>query len=168
MSDSQIDDRREASRLNAGLAIGIITGTATTIAAATALLAFAVGSFQVTAPAILLWIVSFGALFVSAVSGGLGLRDVLRQGWAGDWDRGVGRRSFSRQTVLYLTGVLMLAAATLVSFSGVRLENRGDAAAAALAARADERIANLREDLDRMRVRLEAFEAMVSTRRKPR
>lgn len=168
MWGSRVDDSREASRLNAGLAIGIITGTATTIAAATALLAFAVGNFQITAPGILLWIVSFGALVVSAVSGGLGLRDVLRQGWAGNWDRGIGRRSFSRQTVLYLTGVSMLATATLVSFSGVRLETSETAVSAAVAARTDERIANLRDDLDRMRVRLETFETMVSTSRTPR
>ena len=114
------EDRREAAKLNASLSIGVIAGAATTIAAATALLAFSVGNFRVETSSAIFWAGAFVLLFVSAVLGGSGLRDLMRAGASGDWKAGVGRGYFSGQAVLYVLGVLALAIAAVASFDGPR------------------------------------------------
>jgi hypothetical protein len=122
--DELSEHQREAAKLNATLAVGIIAGAATTMAAATALLAFSVGNFEVGWGRGSLWTLAYAVLFVSAACGGFGLRNLMREGAEGRWTPGTGRMSFSLQAFFYLVGVVVLACATVATFSAERRTDR--------------------------------------------
>jgi hypothetical protein len=95
-----------------------MTGTSAVGAAGFALAAFAAGLHVVRTVPVVLWVLGGVGLFVSALTGGLAIRQLSQHGSIGDWQLSHSRPFWALQIWALGIGTALLASGSVVAFSG--------------------------------------------------
>jgi uncharacterized protein (DUF2062 family) len=111
-------DRLEAVKIRASTSTSLLALTVTTGAAGIALIAFATGLHAVSTLAVISWALGGLSLFASAISGGLAIRRVSRDGANGNWNLDNPRAFWQVQIWAFAIGALLLSVGAAVTFSG--------------------------------------------------
>ncbi|HEX8085364.1 MAG TPA: hypothetical protein VF529_13815 [Solirubrobacteraceae bacterium] len=144
------EDKLEAAKLRSALSTSLITATGTAVAAGLALVAFATGLHDVGGSAAFWWVGGATVLFVSALTGGLGIKKLSQLGSEGEWTRSRSAWYFGVQAAAFTVGVILFAIGTVAAFGTERRTTPDD--------RQDRAIERLSTELEAAREQNEALD----------
>jgi hypothetical protein len=109
-----LDDSRAAAQLKVTRALYLFTIGLATVAGASALVTFFLGSFHHLGWFFGTVVLAFICAFVSIERGGQGIKDIYIAGYDRDWKENTGKRKLSIQAIFVMLAALLIAVAALV------------------------------------------------------